>query len=125
MICIGKARASSARRTPTPPRPRITSVFPVRLWAREDEKWPFHCPARKWCSLIEKWRKADITRYRAAVAVTSSIAIGVLETMIPVDKNGEPTRHRGLGVRRDKNGFDLLFFFARADINLILASTNL
>jgi hypothetical protein len=84
MIRIGKARANSARRNPMPPRPRIASVFPVRSWVREDEMLFFHREARKLRSPIEKCRKADIIRYSAVVAVASSTAIGVFETIIPI-----------------------------------------
>src|SRR6266404_8262711 len=86
MTRIGNARASSARRKPMPPRPRMASVFPVRSRVTEDEISFFHRPARKLRSPFENRRKADIIKYSAVVAVASSTATGVLETIIPTKK---------------------------------------
>ena len=55
----------------------------MRSWVREDEISLFHRAVRKLRSPIEKYRKADIIRYSAVVAVASSTATGVLETIIP------------------------------------------
>ena len=61
----------------------MASVFPVRSRVREAEISLFHLPNRRLRSPCEKWRKADIIKYSAVVAVESSTTMGVLETIIP------------------------------------------
>jgi hypothetical protein len=60
----------------------------VRSWVWEGEIPFFHRVARKLRSPFEKCRKADIIRYSAVVAVASSTAIGVFETIIPIGEKG-------------------------------------
>jgi hypothetical protein len=103
MIRIGKACANSAKRNPMPPRPRIASVFPVTSWVKEGETSPFHRATRKLRSAWEKWRKADIIRYSAVVAVPSSTATGVLETIIPKKRDMSPIFDMTSGSGPTKN----------------------
>lgn len=66
-----------------PPRPRIASVRFVGSCDAAAVVEGFQLPARRDRSPKEYWRRVEMRRYNAVVAVASSTAPGVFETEIP------------------------------------------